>query len=232
MTSSFIAERLSKMSTHPRGDTAPYSFATPMATLGGLEDRYLKLQGECHPDFTSSPIGHPQGVKMCTRIVDGKGKPVVDGKVEDKERILREQGPRGYYRGVVNLYDVTKRVPDQEWNPQFYHDRRIPWESDLLLRDYIRAPVKFSSTGIECTRTPNDEPGDNSGPFYEYGYSFSPLEDKLTGKRIATSWADTVPPVKYDVTRLIQPFPRWKVEHEHMGHPQDRLDTKLTTRWV
>ena len=72
MTSSFIAHRLAGLSKTDSG-IGPYSFSLPDSTLGGMEDRYISLQKPCHPDFDTTPIGHPEGVKMCTRKLDSCG---------------------------------------------------------------------------------------------------------------------------------------------------------------
>ena len=224
MTSSFILSQLER--TTEKGNRtnpgAPWSYSLPGSSLGGIEDSHIKLQGNCHPDFFTVPIGRPDGVKMCVR------KPVpsssgcgplarIGDPLHAKAQFLKRQD-QGYNRGSVRMYDTQSNFPIQDWNPQSYADRRMPWEQDLLRRDYPRtmSEVRFSGTGIETLRTPT-ELRDSGRPYYEYGYSFTPKEDWQTGMRTATRPDQSLPEVKYDVTRLHQPYPVWKDEIEYVN---------------
>ena len=230
MTSSFIVKKLAE-------DPAMWTYSLPNSPLGGMEDRYLRLSGECHPDFLAMPIGTPEGAKMCVRKLDSCGRHI-GGTIRQHTSSVIEDS-QGYRRGSVDMYDVHAKRPEQRWNPQYYSDRRIPWEQDLLRADYIHWPIRFSGTGIETLRIPlerNDGfTGDiieGNGPYFQYAYAFTPEEDRETGMRTATSWSDTVPPPKYDVTRLHQPYPIWKREHEQVCNPQDWRDTVHQRRIV
>ena len=126
---------------------------------------------------------------------------------------------------------MRQKLPTQQWNPQYYSDRRTPYEADLIRDDYLRLPLRYSGMGIEALRTPH-ELMDAKTPYLEYGYSFTPKEGYEYGDRVATSWSQTIPPPKYDITRLHQPYPIWKREHEYMRHPQDFRDQAHTERIV
>jgi len=222
MTSSFIIKKLDE---HPN----LWTYSLPGSTLGGMEDRYLRISGECHPDFISVPIGSPTGTKMCVRRAESDGRPISSAmRDKTKQNIAQQQG---YHRGSVNLYDTTANFPTQDWNPQYYSSRRTPWEADLLRRDYLHWPISFNGTGIKTVRIPQ-ELRDRGGRYFSYGYSFTPEEDSYTGDRIATKWSQNVPPVKWSLTNLYQPYTTFKRETEYMRHPNDALDTTYFKRDV
>lgn len=233
MTSSFILYNLQK-SQDSRG--SPWHHSLPGSPLGGIEDSYIKLQGVCHPDFDTHIIGKPGGVKMCVRKYPNSptcssanriGDPLTS-MAEDKKR-----NSQGYNRGSVRMYDVKSDFPVQDWNPQYYADRRIPWEQDLLSKDYLRWPIKFSGTGIKTLRTPT-ELRDANKPYYEYAYSFTPKEDFQTGNRIGVTQSQSLPEIKYDINRLHQPYPIWKNEQNVVKNPSnvDTLDLSYHSRIV
>lgn len=212
-----------------------YSYALPNSPLGGIEDRYVRINGECHPDFLTVPIGNPYGAKLCIR--PPPREPYVSAAEFQRQGAIRTPTPEkpftpnGYYRGSVNLYNVYQKYPQQDWDPYAYADRRTLWEGDLIERDILREEVKYDGTGINPVRTPH-QLFDADAPYFEYQQSFTTREDPQTGLRTATSWADTVVPPKYDVTRLHQPYVSWKREYEYMGHPQNDQDRKNWKRIV
>jgi hypothetical protein len=222
MTSSFIIKKLDE-------NKRLWGPQLPTSTLGGIEDRYLKIQGDCHPDFTATPIGHPLGAKLCVRRQDTCGRAIGDTLEKHAKQEVRDTN--GYFRGCVNLYDVRQRYPTQDWNPQYYSDRRTPWEADLVRSDHIHDPIRYNGTGIELLRTPH-QLLDKDNKYYEYKLSFTPVEDRKTGMRVATSWNDVVPPYKYNVTKLHQDFVSWKRETEYLEHPQNGYDTTYFKRVV
>lgn len=223
MTSSFVLKNLAQ-------NPELWTYSLPGSPLGGMEDRYIRISGECHPDFTAVPIGRPTGTKICVRRTEADGRPISSALRDKSKRDIEQQ--QGYHRGSVNLYDTTANDPTQEWNPQYYSDRRIPWESDLLRRDYLKWPINFNGTGIKTFRVPQ-ELRDRDNKYFSYGYSFTPEEDPYTGKRVATSWDQNVPPVKYDLTRLYQPYDTFQRETEYMGHDtRKQLDTSYFRRNV
>jgi hypothetical protein len=225
MTSSFVLKKLGEN----KSEFSPAYTSLSTSTLGGIEDRHLKLHGECHPDFVTVPIGNPQGAKLCIRRTDQCGRNIGNTPLIASEAVI--ENSQGYHRGSVNLYNPKQDLPTQKWNPQFYSSRRTPHEQDLIRSDTWRMPIKFSGTGIKTLRTPA-QLRDSGKPYMEYAYSFTPDEDPETGMRTASSWSQTKPEIKYDVTRLHQAYPVWKREHEHMGHPQDALDTTYFKRIV
>lgn len=234
---------LSQLQKTQNKNGAPWSYQLPGSPLGGMEDSYIRLQGNCHPDFVTHPIGRPDGVKMCVR------KPLFGenavgcsplARIGDPLRVKAEyekERSQGYNRGSVRMYDTQADFPIQEWNPQYYADRRSPWEQDLLARDYQHWPLRYSGTGINTLRAPA-QLRDAGKPYYQYGYSFTPKEGEDAGSRVATKPTQSLPEVKYDVTRLHQPYTVWKNEQEWMGatlqngESVNYLDTRYQKRIV
>lgn len=222
MTSTFVLDNIHKQKNL-------WTYSLPGSPLGGLEDRYLKVQGKCHPDFVSVPIGHPNGMKMCLRKPGNCGGEIGDSLHAEAKRNIDES--QGYWRGSVNLYDTKQRLPTQQINPEHYSSRRTPWEGDLVREDYIHHQMRYSGTGINPVRTPH-QLMDKNHPYFENDFSFTPREDPITGKRIATSLDESLPPPKYDVTQLHQRYPVWKRESEYVGKNWDQMDTQYMTRIV
>jgi hypothetical protein len=222
MTSTYILKNLHETMGN-------WTYSTKGATLGGMEDRYVRISGNCHPDFISVPIGNANGTKLCVRKPQKCDK---DGTTEPERQSWKTiEDSQGYNRGCVNLYDVHQKIPTQQINPYYYADRRTPYESDLLRRGLLYSPLTYNGTGIGATRIPT-ELEDTGKPYFSYGYSFTPREDPDTGMRVATSLKQTVPVPKYDVTRLHQPYPIWKNESAIVRNPQDNLDTRYFKRIV
>lgn len=220
MTSSFLIKKLDE--DYKKGNMRWSNFSPDFnehdSPLGGLEHTHVKINGDCHPDFYAVPVGQPGGAKICRR------------KLISQAPIKREQPKTGYYRAVLNLYDVNATTPTQITNPDAYPDRRIPWEADLIRDDYLRLPIKYNANGIQTVRTPH-ELRDKNHPYFEYGFSFVPHEGK-DGRRVATSLDQSVPPPKYDVTQLHQRLPIFKRESEYVGVPLNFKDEKYTKRIV
>jgi hypothetical protein len=227
MTSSFTLQQIDKAK-------GAWTYALPNSSLGGLEDSYLKITGECHPDFTAVPIGNKYGTKMCVRNVDpgvaanGCGVQRIGDRLHEKGRFEIEKA-QGYRRGSVNMYDPLQRFPTQEWNPDFYSSRRTPWQGQLTLADYLQhTNVNYNGTGIKPLHTIH-ELNDKNTKYLEYAYAFTPLEDPDTGKRVATSFNQAVLPPKYDLTRLVQPYILSTTESEYLGIPYG--NTRDTTHY-
>lgn len=219
MTSTFVLKNINQQKDL-------WTYANPGSTLGGLEDRYIKINGNCHPDFVSVPIGSVYGAQMCVRKQEPCGQDAVRAR---GEALINKS--EGYHRGVLNLYDVRPIVPTQQVNPQYYSDRRTPWDADLVRRDILRRPLRYSGTGINTLRTPH-QLEDAKERYWEYSYTFTPKEDPETGMRVATKLDQTVPVPKYDITKLHQAYPIWKNESAYIHNPQNQLDTKYFQRIV
>lgn len=120
-----------------------------------------------------------------------------------------------YAKYSSDLYNPDRQFPVQLSNPYHYTDRVTPNESYLHRRDYLARQVRFNGTGVDLMHTP--------GPrkYAEYGFSYTPL-----------------PPYKYDVTHLHQPYPIWKNEMEYLGATKkqlrdiDKLNTEVVTSSV
>lgn len=163
--------------------------------FGDTFDHYLREWGDCHPDYYTIPIGNPDGVKVCvrknseyiaqgnaTRQYDAPGPPHRRGPEGAQLSLTRPPPPEdaietwdvdespAYYKYSSDLYNPTRRVADQMYNPYLYANRRPPDQEYNLSNDLIRIPIRFNGTGVEPMRTPGTKPGD--GPFYEYGYDY------------------------------------------------------------
>lgn len=219
MTSSFMLKERIKQRDR-------WTFELPdNRTMSGQDDHYIRPYERCHPDYMEIPIGNPYGVKVCVRRVQPDGNRIGDYKPPGDEN-------NGYYRGATNLYNPRQVYPTQKWNPYNYSDRRIPWEQDLLRDDYLKWPIQYNGTGIKINHPPDECNGGQTG-FYQYGYSYTPKEDKQTGLRTASSPSQSIPERKYDVTRPYpQPFELWKKEQENVGVSKNKLDKVYTTRIV
>jgi len=193
------------------------------STLGDWDDTYLRPYGECHPDFKAIPIGNPYGVKMCVRrTVDGQRIGVPLEKAEEKLQ-------NGYQRGSVNLYRPQANLPTQDWNPQFYQDRRMPYEQDLLRADYQRWPTRYNGTGMELMHAPA-ELRDRGHPYHQYGYSDTPKEGQH-GLRSDSNKVN-LPETKYDVTRGQQAYPLWRGEQSYLGNFQSQTYDRENQRRI
>lgn len=223
MTSSFTIKKINEQRDL-------WNYALPNATLGGMEDRYIRTQGECHPDFAAIPIGNPQGANLCVRRLDPCGNTI--GTMLQRKSEKQIEDSQGFYRGSVNLYDVKDMVPYQQINPEEYSSRRIPWEGDLVRRDYLHRQINYGATGITPVRTPH-ELLDADKPYWSYDFVYTPIEDPLTGRRVATKLSDNVPPPKYDITQLHQRYPVALKEAEIVGNTTYRgLDVKYQKRYI
>ncbi len=208
MTASFkLRKRMEDAKTWSFGAETPTS-------MSGMDNSYVRPFGECHPDFYAIPIGQPWGVKMCVR------RPMVPEAINMVEEEQKEKGmrDRGYWRAAVNLYDPEAKEPTQLWNPLKFQNRRIPYETELLEKDYIRGEIEYSGTGINPTTLPTNDRHARGKPYYQYGYDFTPHSDVETGYRSATRQEQSVPPKRFDITRLNQPFDIWKRRQEIHGN--------------
>jgi hypothetical protein len=115
--------------------------------------------------------------------------------------------------------------------PRIASSRRTPYDADLVRADLIRQPMAYSGTGIKLLRTPH-ELQDADKPYWEYGLSFTPIEDPHYGDRVATRMSQAVAPPKWDVNRLHQVYPRWKEEGLYLGDNRDRYDRTNTLRII
>jgi len=206
-----------------------WKFGLPGSVMGGQDDSYVRPFGNCHPDYMGIPIGNPEGVLMCVRRVDECGRRF--GNTLQQKSNADIQDLNGYQRAAVNLYDPTAQLPTQKWNPQYFSDRRIPWEQDLIRHDYLRWPIKYDATGVEVLHAPA-QGRDEGKPYYQYAYDFTPVEDPDTGMRVAKSINDNAPEIKYDITRLHQAYPLWKSEQAVFGRNQDKYDTRYFGRII
>lgn len=212
MTSSFmVQQRLKNGQTWKFGDERD---APGLQTvMGGSDNSYIRPWGNCVPGYKAYPIGFPDGVKMCVRQTTNNQD--IDQNIFDMGKNFSNQF-NGYYRGSVNLYNPSLIFPVQDYNPQFYSDRRIPWEQDVLRADYLKWPVRYNGTGIRVLHAPAEK-RDTGHPYYQYGYDFTPKhEDPATGMRTTHS-NKSFPEMKYDITRLPQPYEIWRKEQSIFG---------------
>jgi hypothetical protein len=176
------------------------NFSHPELPLGGWEDHYIVNGGhrECHPNFYAIPIGNPYGFMMCVRRRDEEGR-----ALDTAPGIPDFSHMNGLHRNSADLYDPSKAEQTQMFNPYPYDNRNVSNFRELIRDDYYRLPIKYNGTGIKPVR--------NHGHGKEFG--FSHLEND--------------PPLKFNITRLIQPYPIWKEEQEYLhslGKTSNPLD--------
>lgn len=168
------------------------NFSRPGLPLGGWEDHYI-INGAtrvCSPDYYGIPIGNPYGFTVCVKKRDQEGRAAnAPPKKVDYSKY------NGTHKFSADLYDPSKTEQTQLFNPYAYSDRRLVDNHEELIRDdYLRLPMKYNGIGIKPVRPVGYEKRKNFG--------FSYLKDN--------------PPYKYDVTRLVQPYPVWKNEQEQL----------------
>lgn len=194
----------------PYDEKVIFDGITP-SSMNGIEDHYVRPQGECHPDFVAHPIGRPDGVKLCIRRLTPE-KTRID-EPNDKKLLDELHLHTGYRRSSPTLYPILGKDqtiiwpenPTQINNPQLFQDRRRPYEQTLIREDYYRLPVKYNATGLNPTKTPD-------GPFYDYPL-MSRVNDLYSNEwqpRTSGEQNANIPQYKYDVTRLVQPYPLYK----------------------
>lgn len=108
----------------------------------------------------------------------------------------------GIHRYSLTLYEPNKQ-PRQMNEPLTPAQRRAPHDAYNISHDYQRLPMKYNATGIEKIRMPHPE----QQPYKEYGYSYT-----------------NIPPPKYDITRLEQPYPVFRNEKKYIGYSTQTLD--------
>lgn len=167
------------------------NFGDPNNAIGGWEDHYIIPGGtkECHPDFMAHPIGDPYGFMICSR------RKFANGKGADSGNTMCPVDPadsNGFHKFTADLYNPKLKTQSQMYNPDYYWDRTTPNEEYFHRFDYLSRGTWYNATGLNPMNTP--------GPrkYNEYGFSYTGL-----------------PPYKYDVTRLHQPFPQWKQQQEY-----------------
>jgi hypothetical protein len=193
MTSSWLIQERKKMSDVWNIDR----FGNPKDPLGGMEDHYITPghTHECHPNYEAIPIGNPYGFLMCKKRTYPNGRPLdVPPVHEDLSKY------NGYHKFQADLYAPPDSLPRQISNPDYYYNRVIPNEESFHRDDYIAREMGFNGTGIKMAHTP--------GPrvYNEYCFDFTPL-----------------PPYKYDIQRLHQPYTVWRNEQAYKGVSEQAL---------
>jgi len=199
MTSSWMLQQRKKMVDVWNVD----NFGSSKDPLGGWEDHYLTPghTHECHPDYEAIPIGNPYGFMICKKKTHPNGTHLdLPYKPTDYSKY------NGYHKFQVDLYAPPDKngdgpLPRQISNPDYFYNRVIPNEEEFHRDDYIARNTLYNGTGIKPIHTP--------GPrrYSEYGFDFTPL-----------------PPYKYDIQRLQQPYILWRNQQKFKGVPDDVLD--------
>lgn len=204
MSSSLMLSKRRQMMTAD-GKNKLWSFGDPNNPLGGWEDHYITPghTHECHPNYKAHPIGNKYGFMVCVKRKDENGRNIDQGSCADVSKY------NGYHKFSSRLYDVSDPAapPIQDFNPDSYDQRRMPYEAHFIQRDYVSRPFAYNGTGVRPVHTPGREKNERGTGFQEHGFSYT-----------------TNPPYKYDVTRLEQPYPVWKAERLRAGVSQESLD--------
>lgn len=174
------------------------NFGNTNNSLGGWEDHYITPghTHECHPDFEAIPIGNQYGFMVCKKRKHPDGT-----NLDLPYKPIDPSIYNGYHKFQADLYAPCGELPRQISNPDYYYNRVIPNEEYFHQNDYIAREVKFNGTGINPIHTPGDR------LYNEYGFDYTPL-----------------PPYKYDVQRLHQPYVLWRNEQKFKGVTDEELD--------
>ncbi len=168
---------------------------------------------ECSPGYVAHPIGNPNGFALCVpkRRYNESSKSFEN--INNPIRNSDFEGKNGYHKYSADLYDPRKKTQTQDFNPSYYYNRTIPYESYYHINDYIARDMKFDGIGVSPVHTPVSDniidrtktmEVNGNNKYYEYGFSF-PSSDNL--------------PLKYDVTQSHQKYPVFKDEKEYHNEP-------------
>ena len=182
--------------------------------LGGWEDSYIRPghTGECHPDFTATPIGDsPYGFLVCQRKKSPTGHPLESAKRGNRVGIhATPHQTHQIYRPILedrgyvvsqshHLYDSIPKAhasrSDLGGQPRFLPDRRPPNQAHLQGLDYNHDCLRYRGIGIEKIET---KPG-----------QFAHQEQK---------YFHSAPPHRFDITHAVQPYDLWKREQLRNKH--------------
>lgn len=217
-----MTSSLSLMKRQQMRDTwAAKNFSLPGATLGGMEDHYVTNIGltHCLPGFEAVPIGgNPYGMGICKRIY----------REEDirKDEIKRLAATSRWWNGdskyQADLYDPSQLKQRTITDLYPYHSRTagaddFPGfnnEQYYILNDYLPRQIRYNGTGIQPVNTPFSSFPRGTDKYFEYGFSYT-----------------DIPPPKYDVTRLEQPYPVWRQEMLRLGLKTPEEMRKIDEEW-
>lgn len=113
-------------------------------SFGPYWNHYVRPYGNCHPDYTSIPIGRPEGVQICVR----RDISTLQKYPPDRQKPLDPKDPNDVIFNPM-LYEGTKaRNAIQMFNPWEYDKRRSPYESFNRSNDTWRKEIITDGTGI------------------------------------------------------------------------------------
>lgn len=174
------------------------NFGAVDTELGGWSSHVIKPMStsRCHPNYEAIPIGNNPLGFAICR------KKVIDGRTLDLPAPHVTGENNGYHKFASDLYDPKLTTQTQMYNPDRYYDRKTPEESYLQTNDYLTRNVRYNGNGIIPMNTPG-------GLYREYAFDYTPI-----------------PPPKYDVVRLQQPFELWKDRKLYLKEmSREQMDT-------
>lgn len=198
MTSSWLLTQRKKIPAYQM-----HNFADVNNSLGGWEDMYI-IDGatrECRQGFTAVPIGNPYGFMVCKRNIGPDGK-----SIDDVRNPVDPSVYNGYNKYSADMYDPSKEVATQRYDPWGYYDRVVPMEEYYHRNDYLARDIKFNGTGINPVHTP-----------------FSGVQPLVKYSEYGYDWSGG-PPLKWNVQRQEQGYPAWKNIQEYHGANPESLD--------
>lgn len=141
-------------------------------------DHYIIPFGECYPGDVATPIGRPDGVKVCH-------KSTFIPKDTLLENSKKGEKINGLYKSY-NIYDPKREFQNRPFNPwpEGGQDRQ-----NALLKDYIKVPIRYNGTGLENMEQ-------ISGEEFAYGWEVVNRPPEITQQELP--WK----PQNFDVTRL------------------------------
>ena len=200
---------------------------TPQLYFGSQSDHYIRANGHCHPDYTAVPIGRVDGPRVCIRRrpqTNVRQTRSEEYESRDDREILPQSSreaailPPMYRKYSPTMYDLKANAYTYETrapssNPYPSNQMHSPNEKYNIRKDYYRIPIAYDGTGIRKLRTPAGT-GDEGMVYPEYAYD-----------------RQTVPPPRFDITRLHQPYPLWLKSQQAMGRKGQATTETIDTSY-
>lgn len=141
---------------------------------------YVIPWGICAAGDTAMEIDHPGGVKVCFK-----------NRAQPKDSLLENAKEGKKVNGLYKSYNLY--YPDREFQTRTEYGS--PWpeggqnRQELLLKDYIRTPIRYNGTGLENMRQ-------ISGQEFAYGWEVVNKPPQIVQQNLP--WK----PQNFDLTRL------------------------------
>lgn len=117
--------------------------------FGNSLDTYIKVHGECHPDFVAVPIGSATGPKMCIRNPRSEHPPTCSpaGKLGTSETGVLYEEKNSFTRSSWSPEMKAIAARKQMYNP--YVDRYPKGWEEVKAQGLYRDEVPYDGTGTD-----------------------------------------------------------------------------------